>query len=49
MGTLDDGLRYSWVDYLPVNISQSGFFESLRLRLLDKLRGARVVESRSGR
>lgn len=49
MGNVSGGLRYSWILYLPVNTSQSEFFETLRKGIVDKLRAAKVMEAWSGR
>lgn len=49
MGNLSNDMRYSWTEYLPVDKSQSEFFESLRLCILDEVIASKTMEAWTGR
>ncbi|SPO01787.1 uncharacterized protein DNG_04460 [Cephalotrichum gorgonifer] len=49
LGNLNNGLRYSWVDYIPKNEAKPQFFEDLRKQIFDQLRESCVLEAQSGR
>lgn len=47
-GTLSNGLRYSWVEYIPNFTAKTTFFDNLRHNIIVQLKKSKILEAQSG-
>lgn len=48
LGTLNNSLRYSWVEYIPCTVAKTTFCDVLRVDILQRLKRSKVLETQSG-